>query len=356
MLASKYFLRASLACAAMALMANGAASAGVITTTSFSGTGTASDTGGESQTQTLTSTTTNASVVKRDGQGVSGANITSNLDLLPDGTINFSNFVAGGGISSSGTAQTSIRQVVTNDTGVDQQIGFSSQILAGAIGMWLVNSNTCFIGQVQYCEETDPPPGASDPTTLYNVGSPAYAGLTIKVMADGVVVFDFDISVNLSPQGGGLSSLSTDVEDGSVLNNFGRLGEEDVNMSVFYAWDETDFSLDIGTLGSGDNVILDFVVETAFSSDPECSYETTCLAALSGFGDPIGSGMSTPVGRYSLRSFAVASAMIAPPEITFTPLDVGPPDAVPLPAGALLMLTGLGGFGVARRLSAKRAA
>jgi hypothetical protein len=313
---------------------------------------------------------------------------TSSIDFYNNVT------ASGAGDIVSGSASNQLNVTFTNDGLAPVVPVLNSTITPGGFGIYTMDptknptfsSGKVLIGDINQSPEYDPTANTFQGWSPVDSIQPiASASFMFSIASDGVVLASFNGSLTLNPNPADPAAPIVAVSLtglGPTLNNFRLVTEPGSEDAVGYQWDATDISIALGgplAVGASRTLTYSTVVtavnSATFNASSPC-FGMCDLVEFAGFGDPIGKGgpgsaivpfgPSAPAGGpgpvtgltffgYSLGlpTFDTTTGNLSVPVATDNPLPSLPltytPAIVPEPSAWVLMLTGLGLVGYARR-------
>jgi hypothetical protein len=171
--------------------------------------------------------------------------------------------------AGEGTTTTRIDQTFTNAAPGSVRVRFDTTILAGVIGLAAaVRSGDDLVSTSPF------PVGTLD----------LLAELDFGIMVDGVSLYG--ATAQLESGGGGVSETL----GGSFLA-LRNLTRSETLGQIFYSWDNTDLTFDLGLVGPGGSRSVSYVLSTTTFTDSLCFWRVEgCGVAQVSFGDPRSGG------------------------------------------------------------------
>lgn len=171
--------------------------------------------------------------------------------------------------TGDGLTTTRIDQTFTNGTVSSLRIRFDTTILAGYIGLAAaVRSGDDLLS-----------------TSAFPVGDlDLLADLQFDIMVDGVTLYQ--ASASLVSGGGGVTETL-----GGQFTSLSGLTRTEIPGQIFYMWENTDLSFDLGLLAPGESRAVSYALSTTTTTDSLCFWRVEgCGISQISFGDPRSGG------------------------------------------------------------------
>lgn len=295
----------------------------------------------------------------------SGSSFETKVKITPD-YVSFESGNAVAGPWAYSVSTSSVDVGYTNLGTSEVSPVFESTIIPAGLGFYLQDrSGGCGGNPFTGCPEALSPYTFSDITPAVANGQPfAMAGFNFTINEGDTELYTLSGYVSLAFDGDELVVINNLGAASSFLNGFTQVTPLGSQTGLAFAWDSTDFLVELGRyVAPNESTTLTYTATVFSATYADCIDPDVCLVAYSGFGDPIGRGG----GVESLASFNLHSSFnesfqafdsnsgitgISFDPVQFQPFRIhseGGPGAVPEPATWALMLLGFGALGATLR-------